>query len=74
MTPQEQAAFVKAYGCNVAMADDADVADFVRRYSDGEDMEYSGDYTSIMDALGMWHEAIEWSLKQQSLKKLEQLA
>lgn len=64
MTPQEQAAFVKAYGCNVAMADDADVAEFVRRYNEGEDLDYSGDYTSIMDALGMWHDAIKWQMEQ----------
>lgn len=62
MTLDEQQAFVKAYSTNVAMVDDADVADFVRRYCEGEDMQYSGDYTSIMDALGMWHDAVNWGI------------
>ena len=64
MTIDEQKAFVNAYGQNVAMVADADVADFVRRYAAGEDIDYSGDYTSIMDALGMWHSAIKWQLEQ----------
>ena len=64
MKTDEQNAFVKAYGQNVAMVADADVADFVRRYAAGEDIDYSGDYTSIMDALGMWHNAIKWQLEQ----------
>ena len=64
MTIDEQKAFVKAYGQNVAMVADADVADFVARYAAGEDIHYSGDYTSIMDALGMWHSAIKWQLEQ----------
>lgn len=62
MTPTEQQAFVKAYSTNVASVADADVADFVKRYNEGEDMEYSGDYTSIMDALGMWHDAVKWGI------------
>lgn len=66
MTPAEQAAFVRAYSTNVSVVDDADVADFVRRYSDGEDIPYSGDYTSIMDALGMWFDATKWQIEQQA--------
>ena len=64
MKTDEQNAFVNAYGQDVAMVADADVADFVRRYAAGEDIDYSGDYTSIMDALGMWHSAIKWQLEQ----------
>jgi len=64
MTTDEQNAFIKAYGQNVAMVDDADVADFVRQYAAGEDIDYSGDYTSIMDALGMWHSAIKWQIER----------
>jgi len=64
MTPQEQQAFVKAYGSNVAMVDDANVAEFVRRYAADEEIEYSGDYTSIMDALMMWNAGIKWQLEQ----------
>jgi hypothetical protein len=65
MTPSEQAAFVEAYGRQVAMIGDKDVADFVRRYSSGEDIDYSGEYTSIVDALGMWNEAIKWKLTEE---------
>ena len=65
MTPQEQAAFVAAYENHVAMADVADVIEFVRRYASGEDLDYSHDYTNIMDALGMWNEGIKWALIQQ---------
>ena len=62
MTPAEQAAFVKAYGRNMAMIGDPDVADFVKRYYEDEDIDYSGDYTSIVDALCMWHEAVKWGM------------
>lgn len=60
MKPEEQAAFVKAYGNNVAMIGDKYVANFVRRYYEGEDVEYDNDYASIMDALGMWNAALKW--------------
>ena len=62
MTPAEQAAFVKAYSNNVAHHPDEYVADFVARYEAGEDIDYSFEQTSIMDALGMWHDAIKWKL------------
>jgi hypothetical protein len=62
MTLEEQAAFVDTFGNNVSGIDDAIVADFVRRYSAGEDIEYSSDYTPIMDALGIWNEAIRWGI------------
>ena len=68
MTPTEQAAFVKAYSNNVANHPDSVVADFVARYEAGEDMDYSHEYTSIMDALGIWHDAIKWELEQQKAK------
>lgn len=55
MNEKEQAAFVDAYGRHVASASSDYVADFVARYESGEDMPYSENYTSIMDALGMWH-------------------
>ena len=67
MTPTEQAAFVKAYGTNVAHHPSDVVADFVARCEAGEDMDYSPEYTSIMDALGMWHDAIKWKLEQQKV-------
>jgi hypothetical protein len=65
MTPVEQKAFVEAYCSNVAHHPDSVVADFVARSEAGEDMDYSHEYTSIMDALGMWHDAIKWKLEQQ---------
>ena len=66
MTPAEQAAFVDSYQHNVAHHPKSVVADFVARYEAGEDMDYSFEYTSIMDALGMWHDAIKWKLEQLS--------
>ena len=62
MNEKEQAAFVEAYGRSVASVNDAAVADFVRRLCLGEDMDPTGDYISIMDALGVWHDAIKWQL------------
>ena len=64
MTPAEQKAFVAAYGRNVAIINDAAVADFVRQYSEGVDLDYTGDYVSVMDALMMWNSAIKFNLEQ----------
>jgi len=64
MSPLEQAAFVKAYGNNVAAASDEDVAEFVRRYAQGEDLDYSSDYTTIMDAICMWNDGIRFAREQ----------
>jgi hypothetical protein len=65
MKPEEQAAFVDAYCNNVASLSADLVADFVRRYESGEDIDYCGEYTGVMDALGMWHDAIRWKLEQE---------
>ena len=67
MTKTEQAAFVKAYGQNVAHHSADVVAEFVARYEAGEDMDYSFEYTSIMDAMGMWHCAIKFQLENQQV-------
>jgi hypothetical protein len=64
MTPQEQAAFVEAYGNSVADVPTGRVAEFVRRYYELQDMDYSSDYTSIVDALGMWNSGIKWQMEQ----------
>ena len=64
MTNIEQAAFVEAYDNNVADAPHDYVTDFVARYSSGEDMPYCEYYTSIVDALGMWHSAIRFNLEE----------
>jgi hypothetical protein len=65
MTDNEQAAFVNAFCNNVASVDEHAVADFVARYAVGEDIDYDHNYTPIMDALGMWNDAIRWQLEQQ---------
>ncbi len=64
MTNEEQKAFIEAYGRNVADASEAQVTEFVRKYALGEDLDYSSDYTSIMDALGMWNDGIKWQMQQ----------
>jgi len=63
MNKSEQAAFVEAYANNVASAPSDYVAQFVARYESGEDMPYCEYYTSIMDALGIWHTAIRFNLE-----------
>ena len=65
MTPQEQAAFVRAYDNHVADVPAEVVEDFVRRHCQGENIPYQTGYTSIMDALGVWHEAIKYQLTQE---------
>jgi hypothetical protein len=69
MSPLEQAAFIEAYGRNVASASHKDVAEFVRRYALGEDLDYSGDYTTIMDAIGMWNYGIKFE-REKATKSL----
>lgn len=64
MTPLEQAAFVKAYANNVADVPEELVAEFVRKWDAGIDMDYSSEYTSIMDSLMMWLSAINWKISQ----------
>jgi hypothetical protein len=57
MTKLEQEAFVNAYASNVADAPTEYVEQFVARRESGEDMPYCEHYTSIVDALGIWHSA-----------------
>ena len=64
MTYEEQAAFVEAFSKNVATVHPTKVASFVESWDNGEDMDYSGDYTDIMDALLIWNDAIKWQLQQ----------
>lgn len=66
MTYEEQDAFVEAFSRNVATVHPTKVASFVESWNNGEDMDYSGDYTDIMDALLMWHDAIKFT-KQKEL-------
>lgn len=64
MKAEELEAFVDAYCNNVASLPRELVADFVARYEAGEDIDYIGEHTGVMDALGMWHDAIRWHLQQ----------
>ena len=65
MNKLEQAAFVTAYANNVADAPREIVEAFVTDYENGDDVEeYKQYYTSIMDALGVWHSAIRYQLER----------
>lgn len=68
MTRTEQKAFVRAYGTHVGGSEGVDVADFVARYESGENIPYACGQSSIMDALGIWHEAIKWAIEQELSK------
>ena len=67
MTPLEQQAFVKAYDNTVCAVPRQRVAEFVRCYDAGETLLNfaSHEYTSIVDALGLWHQAIQFHLTQE---------
>lgn len=64
MTLDEQKAFIDAYAQNIAHLSRNEVADFIALYESGKDFDYSCEHTVIMDALGIWHAAIKWQLKQ----------
>ena len=70
MTKIEQMAFVDAYGKNVAHHSKEYVADFINRLVENEDIDYSVEQSSIIDALGMWHCAIKFHLQNQKVKVL----
>jgi len=65
MTPQEREAFVDAYSTFVGDADRATVTEFVRKFNAGETILKGRHFTSMMDALLMWHGAIRYQLKQE---------
>jgi hypothetical protein len=65
MNESERNAFVSAYVSNVAVAKKETVEKFLDRYLDNPDgdnlyHEFGCDYTSIMDALGVWQSAINY--------------
>jgi hypothetical protein len=64
MTPAEQTAFIDAYTMFVGDADRDTVTEFVRQYNAGDIIYKGRGYTSIMDAMVMWHGAIKWQTKQ----------
>jgi hypothetical protein len=71
MNKSEQAAFVAAFCDNVASLPEHIVEGFVSAYENGDDVsEYSEHYTSIMDALGMWHAGVHFQLSK-SLRELK---
>ena len=69
MKQDERKAFANAYANHVAHISADKVMEFLDLYYTDEDKLYgSENYTSIVDALGIWHEAIKWKLTQ--LKEL----
>jgi hypothetical protein len=64
MKQEERKAFAEAYANNVAHLNSDEVMAFLESYYSTDDRDYSGDYTSIVDALGMWRDAIYWKLNQ----------
>jgi hypothetical protein len=68
MKPQELQAFANSYANNIAYLQREEVMKFMHRYLAEHDSklyeEYGADYTSIADALGVWHDAIKWHLEQ----------
>ena len=65
MTPQEQAAFVRAYSRHVGKVPHQIVSTIVRQHYANELVEHPNEYNSILDALGLWHEAIKWEITNQ---------
>jgi hypothetical protein len=55
-------AFIKAYRKIVAVASNDAVESFLNRYHEDHDVLYGEfvDYTSMMDALGMWEAGIKF--------------
>jgi hypothetical protein len=66
MTEQEIQKFADAYANNVACVSRDKVLEFVRAYNEGILPDYSSDYTTIMDALGMWFAGARYALQQMS--------
>jgi len=66
MKPHEIDAFVDAYDNTICNIPSDRVKEFVRLYMANESIEdFIGyEYTSIVDALGMWNYAIKWKLQQ----------
>lgn len=66
MNLKEQKAFVEAYDntfCNISKAK---VAEIVYCYINKKNLSHFANYelTSVIDALGTWHYACAWQLKQ----------
>jgi hypothetical protein len=68
MKQEEREAFAAAYANNVAHLNSDEVMAFLESYYTTDDRDYSGDYTSIVDALGMWRDAIYYAKENLILK------
>lgn len=66
MNENEQKAFVFAYDNTICNIDSDRLTEFVRKYYANEDIsQFAGyEYTSIVDALGIWNSAIKYQLAQ----------
>jgi hypothetical protein len=62
MQIEEQTAFIKAYNSCIGEIEPSKVQEFISKYSAGENIQVSGDYISITNALMMWHSAMKFSL------------
>jgi len=69
MNHDERAFFAEAYANNVAHLNSDEVMAFLESYYSTDDRDYSGDYTSIVDALGMWRDAIYYATKKYGIQK-----
>lgn len=69
MKQEEQAAFVKAYDKHVGEIDMGFVTDFVSKCCAGAIIPRHWAHDSILDALGMWHEGIKFSLTNKAGKQ-----
>ena len=64
MDKKELNSFIDAYCSNVCDYSREHVADFMSAYLNDDDLTGFDGYTSIVDALGMWHEAIRFQLSK----------
>jgi hypothetical protein len=61
MNKSEQNAFIDAY-CQNGHAPIDNVRQFLELFESNQDIPYDEYYTSIADALGIWHLAIQYQL------------
>lgn len=61
MNTLERMAFANSYANNVAHLSRDEVMVFLEEYYTKDYMEYSGDYTSLVDAIGVWRDARSWT-------------
>lgn len=61
---QEQKAFIEAYKQNVSCLHENELENSVTLYASGQDIPYTENYASIMDAIGIWNQAVLFQMKQ----------